>query len=148
MLVELLKTVYNRDLIKVKTEIELYQNEKNIWRIEGSVSNSTGNLCLHIVGNLNAYIGVVLAKTSYIRQRDLEFSLKDIPRAELIKSIEDTIQVVEKGLGNLSENQLKDKFPIEIWGKPTEMGYTLFQLALHLNYHIGQINYHRRLLDK
>ena len=141
-----LKSLYARDLARLKTEIASYKDEKCIWLVDKEIANSGGNLCLHLIGNLNAYIGVGLAKTGYVRQRDLEFSQKNIPQTELIKMIEDTIQVVATGLNNLSENEMKADFPILIWDKPTEMGYTLIHLLTHLNYHLGQINYHRRLL--
>jgi uncharacterized damage-inducible protein DinB len=148
MIIETLKTLYSRELHKLKAEIELYQNEKRIWHFEKSISNSAGNLCLHLTGNLNAYIGAGLAKTSYTRHRELEFSLKDIPKAELIKKVEETILVVEKGLNSLSDDQMKDNFPVVIWDKATEMEYTLVHLITHVSYHLGQINYHRRLLDE
>jgi hypothetical protein len=141
-----LKNLYARDLARLKTEIALYKDENYLWLVEKEITNSAGNLCLHLIGNLNAYIGVGLAKTGYIRQRDLEFSQKNIPQTELIKMIEDTIQVVVIGLNSLSENEIKADFPILIWDKPTETGYTLIHLLTHLNYHLGQINYHRRLL--
>jgi len=147
MITEALKLLFNRDLLKLKAEIESYQNEENIWRVDKDIANSAGNLCLHLVGNLNAYIGVGLAQTGYIRQRDLEFSLKDIPRAELIRKIEEVIIVVEAGLNNLSDDKMDADFPIVIWENPTQMLYTLIHLSTHLNYHLGQVNYHRRLLD-
>lgn len=146
-MIETLKKLFARDLAKLRNEIELYKNEHTIWHIEKGISNSAGNLCLHLVGNLNAYIGVGLAKTSYVRQRHLEFELKNIPKAELLKKIDDTIKVVEDGLNNITESQLQENFPVVIWEQPTEMGYTLIHLTTHLNYHLGQINYHRRLLN-
>lgn len=147
MLVESLKTIFKRDLLKVKSEIESYKNESVIWHYEKGISNSAGNLCLHLVGNLNAYIGVGLGKTGYVRARDLEFSLKNIPRTKLLTMIDDTVKVVETSLDKLTDEQLRDNFPIKIWENETEMGYTLIHLAAHLNYHLGQMNYHRRLLD-
>jgi hypothetical protein len=147
MLIDTLKTLFSRDLKKLQLEIELYQDETNIWRIERSIANSAGNLCLHLIGNLNAYIGVGLARTNYVRQRDLEFSLKNIPRTALIKKIRETMLVVETGLNNLQENQLESDFPLIIWDNPTKMDYTLVRLLSHFNYHLGQVNYHRRLLD-
>ncbi|WP_374951744.1 DUF1572 family protein [Mucilaginibacter sp.] len=142
-----LKLIFERDLLKLKTEIELYQNESNIWLINKSISNSAGNLCLHLVGNLNAYIGFGLANINYTRERDLEFSLKDVPRTYLIEKINQTIIVVQTGLNNLDERKMETNFPIVIWEQPTRMDYTLIHLATHLAYHLGQINYHRRLLD-
>ena len=147
MIIETLKTLFSRDLQRLIKEIELYRDEKNIWQMDKNILNSAGNLCLHIVGNLNAYIGVGLAKTGYVRQRDLEFSLKDISREELIRKLTDTIQVVDAGLNNLNESQLEQEFPILIWDKPMGTAYTLLQLSTHLSYHLGQVNYHRRLID-
>lgn len=147
MIVDTLKILFKRDLERLKEEINLFESEANIWKVAGSVKNSAGNLCLHIVGNLNAYIGVGLANTDYVRNRDSEFSLKDISKAELIRKVDDTINVVLAGLSHLTESQLKESFPVIIWDKPTEMEYTLVHLTSHLSYHLGQINYHRRLID-
>lgn len=147
MTIAALQLLFKRDLEKLKNEVELYTSEENLWRTEKSITNSAGNLCLHIIGNLNAFIGVGLAKTNYVRQRDLEFSATNIPKQTLINQLEETILTVEKGLTNLAEEQLADDFPIQIWDKPTEIGYTLIHLVTHLNYHLGQVNYHRRLLD-
>ena len=148
MLHETLKTLFNRDLSKLKKEIESYRNEKVIWLIDKEIANSAGNLCLHLTGNLNAYIGAELGKTSYIRHRELEFSLKDIPRAELIKKVEDTILVVDAALSTVTTEQFEAKYPTEVFGHPVSTEYFLVHLATHLTYHLGQINYHRRLLDK
>ena len=142
-----LQSLFKRDLEKLKTEIEQYSSEENLWRTDKNITNSAGNLCLHLIGNLNAFIGAGLAKTDYIRNREFEFSGKDVPRASLLQQIDETIIVVEKGLDTLTKEALSGDFPIQIWGKPTGMEFTLIHLATHLSYHLGQINYHRRLLD-
>lgn len=147
MLKEALQQLFRRDLQKLKKEIEAYQDEAAIWVVDKNIANSAGNLCLHLVGNLNTYIGIGLAGTDYKRERDLEFSLKNIPVQELVKKIDDTILVVEQGLERLNDDLLQQDFPIVIWDKPTGMVFTLVHLTTHLNYHLGQINYHRRLLD-
>ena len=95
MLTQTLKALFRRDLEQLKREIELYQDEKIIWHIEKGISNSAGNLCLHLVGNLNAFIGAELGQTGYVRHRDLEFSLKNIPRIELLSKITETTAVIE-----------------------------------------------------
>jgi hypothetical protein len=87
MLSETFKVLFTRDLEKLKQEIQAYQNEKRIWYIENSISNSAGNLCLHLIGNLNTYIGTQLGKTSYLRNREAEFTLKNIPREELLTQL-------------------------------------------------------------
>jgi len=147
MLIQVLKQLFTRDLNKLKTEIELYQNEERIWQMEGKIKNSGGNLCLHLLGNLNTYIGRELGKTGYIRHRDLEFSQKNVPRSEMIQQIEETIQMINSSLDKLSDDQLTEEYPLLIWKEKTSTEYLLVHLTTHLTYHLGQINYHRRLLD-
>lgn len=145
--IEILKSLFARDLNKLKEEISLYKNEAIIWQTDGNISNAAGNLCLHIVGNLNTYIGAVYAHTGYVRNRPLEFSSKNISRDELIQKIDATILVVEKGLSNITVENLQEDFPVAIWDQPVTTTYTLVHLCTHLSYHLGQVNYHRRLLD-
>lgn len=147
MLIENLITLFNRDLNRLKSEVELYKNEKNIWLTEKDIANSAGNLCLHLIGNLNWFIGAELGKTNYVRQRELEFSTKDISQTELIKMIDETIIVVENSLRNLKDEELKNEYPLLVFDKKTSTEYFLIHLTTHLAYHLGQINYHRRLLD-
>ncbi|GAA3733986.1 hypothetical protein GCM10022422_16010 [Flavobacterium ginsengisoli] len=147
MVIESLKSLFNRDLSKLKIEIELYQNESTIWAIDKNISNSAGNLCLHLIGNLNTYIGGEIGKTGYVRDRPLEFSLKDIPKSELILKIENTIEVINNTLGLLTEKDLEEVYPQIVFEKEMTTGFFLIHLSTHLAYHLGQINYHRRLLD-
>ena len=147
MVIETLQKIFKRDLEKLKQEIASYRDESNLWKVDKSITNSSGNLCLHLVGNLNTYIGAEIGKTGYVRNRDLEFSLKNIPQAQLVKMIEDTIVVVEDGLSKLNENDLEREYPLLVFKEKTSTGYFLIHLAVHLGYHLGQINYHRRLLD-
>ncbi|RDI54959.1 DUF1572 family protein [Flavobacterium glaciei] len=147
MLIDSLKTLFNRDLHKLKTEIESYQNESNIWKTPEGITNSAGNLCLHLIGNSNTYIGAEFGKTGYVRNRALEFSLKNIPRTDLVSKIEETIFIVNTALDNISEKDLKMEFPILVFEKKTSTEFMLIHLTTHLAYHLGQINYHRRLID-
>lgn len=147
MVTDSLKTLYTRDLAKLKQEIMLYSSEENIWRIDQNILNSAGNLCLHLVGNLNTYIGAELGNTGYIRNRPEEFSLKNVPRQELINQIDRTIEMLEMVVGSLTEDQLKSEFPRAVADDKVSTEYFLIHLAMHLSYHLGQVNYHRRLLD-
>jgi len=147
MVIESLKILFNRDLNKLKFEIESYEFEKQIWVIDKNISNSAGNLCLHLIGNLNTYIGAEIGKTGYVRNRPLEFSLKDIPKSELISKIESTIDVINESLDSLTEKDLEQIYPQIVFEKEMTTGFFLIHLSAHLAYHLGQINYHRRLLD-
>jgi hypothetical protein len=147
MLIETLKTIFARDLNKLKNEISLYKNEEKLWVTDKNISNSAGNLCLHLIGNLNTYIGAEIGNTNYVRHRPLEFSLKNIPRAELISNIESTMQVADASLDKLRDEDLMLEYPVLVFEEKTSTAFFLVHLATHLGYHLGQINYHRRLLD-
>lgn len=148
MLINTLKYLYNRDLNKLKKEINAYKAEQNIWKVDKDITNCGGNLCLHLVGNLNHFMGTYLGETGYVRQRDLEFSLKNVPRATLIQQIEDTAEMIENTLNKLTEEDLEKDYPIIVFKNKMPTGLFLTHLTTHLTYHLGQINYHRRLLDE
>ena len=148
MLSETLQSLFTRDLNRLRSEIELYSKEENIWKIEEQIANSAGNLCLHLVGNLNTHIGKEIGKTGYVRNRELEFSAKHVPRTELLNKIDDTTIVVSATLANLNEYDLAGEYPLLVFEEKTSVEYLLVHLATHLTYHLGQVNYHRRLIDK
>jgi hypothetical protein len=143
---ETLIDIFDRDLNKLIAEINLYKNETDLWTIKEGISNSAGNLCLHLMGNLNHFIGAVLGNTGYVREREKEFSDKNIPVKDLVHSIEKTIVVVKESLAKLSAADFEKIFPLEVFGKPLKTELFMVHLATHLSYHLGQINYHRRLL--
>ena len=144
----LLLALFTRDLNKMKDELNLYSTESNIWKVEPNISNSAGNLTLHLIGNLNHFVGAVLGKTTYIRHRELEFSKKDIPRTILIEDIDKTIAVLTGVLSKISNADLDVEYAFAKPDKLDSTGQFLLNLTAHLAYHLGQINYHRRLLDK
>jgi hypothetical protein len=148
MLKESLKEIYRRDLNKLKSEIESYSGESGLWIISGDIKNSAGNLSLHLNGNLKHFIGAVLGKTGYIRDRDREFSLKNIPKKDLLKSTDETIEIVIKTIDSLSEKSFVENYPVPFLDKTVSTVYLLIHFSVYLNYHLGQINYHRRLTNK
>ena len=147
MITETLIKLFRRDLNTLKQEIDAYQIEENLWISNDIISNSAGNLALHLIGNLNHFIGATLGDSGYVRQRDLEFALKDVPKAELIIQIDDTIGVVESVLKQLTEADLQKEYKRRVFEDTMTTEYFLVHLSMHLAYHLGQINYHRRLLD-
>jgi hypothetical protein len=146
MLIETLRSLFNRDLNKLKAEIESYESESQLWSIDKNISNSGGNICLHLIGNINTYIGAEIGKTNYIRNRPLEFTAKYILKVELVDMIDNTILVVNNALNLLKESDLEKIYPQIVFEKEMTTGYFLVHLSTHLAYHLGQINYHRRLL--
>lgn len=147
MLLTDLTALFTRDLNKLKTELTQYRDEQNIWAVPAGINNSAGNLVLHLVGNLNTYIGAELGQSGFVRDRESEFALRNIPRAELIARIDATIVVIDQTLAALNPACLADEYPLLVFKEKTLTGYFLVHLATHLGYHLGQVNYHRRLVE-
>lgn len=145
MITENLIKLFTRDLNKLKEEINLYADEEKIWAVKEGISNSAGNLCLHLCGNLQHFIGAVLGESGYIRNREAEFKLKNIARTKLIDEIDATITIVTDTLEQVSKKDLDKEYPLQVFGEAMTTEFFQLHLAGHLNYHLGQINYHRRL---
>jgi uncharacterized damage-inducible protein DinB len=146
MLKKVLTEIYTRDLNRLLHEVKLYEDESKLWITKAGISNSAGNLVLHLIGNLNHFIGARLGNSGYIRNRPDEFALKNIPKEDLIKAIESTATIVLNTLATLNEADFNNDFPEEVFGKKDTVGFILVHLTTHLTYHLGQINYHRRLI--
>jgi DNA-binding transcriptional MerR regulator len=146
MIKESIEQLLKRDIKKLKQEIADYEDEAQMWKTVEGISNSAGNLCLHLIGNLNTYIGATLGGTDYVRQRELEFSSKDIPRYLMIENIDKVLVIINETFEKISDEQLQEIYPAEVLGYPMTTLYFLIHLQAHLNYHLGQINYHRRIL--
>lgn len=148
MLNQTLNTLFQRDLEKLKVEIESYQSEGNIWVVADGISNSSGNLALHLIGNLNHFFGKNVGNTGYVRDRPAEFASKNIPKEKLLADIVATQTMLAKVFVNMDPSKLETIYP----ERYNDMEVTHEQIFVHLyghfTYHLGQINYHRRLLDK
>ncbi len=140
------QTILERDLKKLEEEITLDPSEETLWTITGNIKNPAGNLCLHLCGNLQHYIGAILGRSGYIRNRDHEFAARNVSRKELISEIQKTSIAVRSGLEILDPNTLDDTYPEQVFSYSMTTAYFLIRLTAHLGYHLGQINYHRRLL--
>jgi len=147
MLGSILAKFYERDLNKLIEEVNLFRCEENLWKTAGSVKNSGGNLVLHIVGGSNYLIGAKLAQTGYVRDRDMEFIRKDIARDVLVFQLKNLIEMINKTLNSLSDEQMEADYPIPFDDATRSKSYVLVQLLAHLNYHLGQVNYLRRILE-
>ena len=147
MLNNVLANFYERDLRRLIEEVNLFKQEEDLWRTQGSVKNPAGNLVLHIIGGTNYLIGTTLAQTGYVRNRDLEFTRKGVERTELVAELEKLIPVINGIINALSQEQMEAEYPLIFDGMKTSVSYVLVQLLLHLNYHLGQVNYLRRIFE-
>jgi Protein of unknown function (DUF1572) len=146
MLKTILIDLYEPGLTMLRDEIEAYSNEADLWKIGGEITNPAGNLCLHICGNLQHFFGAVIGGDGYVRDRDAEFASKNVPRADLLAGIDAALASIRATLGKITDDDFAATYPVEVFGEPMTTGFFLTYLATHLKWHLGQINYHRRLL--
>jgi len=144
MLSNVLADFYERDIRKLIEEVNLFKSEENLWRTEGSVKNASGNLVLHIIGGMNYLIGTTLGRTGYVRDRDGEFTRKGVAKKDLIKQLEALIPMVK---GVITAVDMDADYPMIFDDATRSNSYLLVQLLAHLNYHLGQVNYLRRVLE-
>ncbi|NOS92497.1 MAG: DinB family protein [Cyclobacteriaceae bacterium] len=147
LLIQTVQKLLDRDLAVLEKEISFYATDADLWKIAGDIKNPAGNLCLHLCGNLQYYIGAVLGNSGYVRNRDAEFSTKGLSKEQLLNEIAKTRKAVAAALENLNPTVLETIYPVEVFKDPMTTGYFLIHLSAHLGYHLGQINYHRRLLQ-
>lgn len=136
-----------RDLNRLEKELKLYPNEASIWTIKGDIKNAAGTLCLHLCGNLQHYIGVGLGQTEYKRDRDREFAARDLPLSYLLQEIDNTRKAVTDALHKADPSILEADYPLPVFEYAMTVQYFMIHLAAHFEYHLGQVNYHRRLVN-
>ncbi|MEP7009577.1 MAG: DinB family protein [Acidobacteriota bacterium] len=143
-LIQDLSTLFLRDLDGLRREIELYPDDAAPWAEIPGLPNRGGTLALHLAGNLRHFVGTILGGSGYVRDRDLEFSARDVPRADLLAKVATARQEVEAGLAVLDPSVLDKDYPLPLGGRTISTRQFLIHLAVHLTFHLGQIDYHRR----
>jgi uncharacterized damage-inducible protein DinB len=138
--------IFERDLQALRREVEAYPDDRALWRAVPGITNTAGTLVLHLTGNLQHYLGARLGETGYVRDRAAEFARRDVPRAELLREIEAARSAARAGLAHLSDPQLAAAYPETIAGVRVATGEYLVHLTTHFAYHLGQLDYHRRVV--
>lgn len=133
-----------RELRAIKRELQAYPDDASVWRVVPGTPNTGGTLALHVAGNIRHFFGGVLGRDGYVRDRDAEFARRDVPRADLLKGLDAAISSAEKTLRGLSAADLPKPYPIPIAERSVGTAAMITHLAVHLAYHLGQMDYHRR----
>lgn len=144
---KILAVFYARDLRQFIAELNAFRNEINLWKTAGSINNPAGNLALHIIGGTNELIGNQLAGLGYVRDRPVEFQQKYVERKSMVAGLEALIILIHETVGAFSNEKMLSDYPLIFDGKKVTNYYLLTQLLAHLNYHLGQVNYLRRMLE-
>lgn len=141
-----LAAIFARDLASLRMEIEAYPADGDLWRLAPGIANPGGTLALHLAGNLQHFIGAILGGTGYRRNRDAEFGDRDVPREQIVREIDAAIAAVTRTLEALGPAALEAEYPEPVAGVRVNTADFLVHLAVHLGYHLGQVDYHRRMV--
>jgi len=141
-----LRRVLLRELRTIQAELDAYPDDASVWRCPPGIENSAGTLTLHLVGNLRHFVGARLGGTAYVRDRDEEFSARDLSRHELRARIAAAMTEVDAALATLDPAVLTAEFPDPVGGVRLATGQFLLHLTAHCGYHLGQLDYHRRIV--
>lgn len=144
-MIEELICLFERDLAVLERELALYPTDESLWVSLPGAKSPGGNLALHLIGNLRHFVGHVLGGTAYQRTREVEFSTPFGRRADLIEEVHLTAKEVRAALENLDPARLREPFPLEVGDARPLTGLFLMHLTTHLGFHLGQIDYHRRI---
>ena len=145
MLASELAALYSRDLARLAQELRAFPDAASVWKTVPGVSNAAGTLALHLEGGLRHFIGLRLGRIDYQRDRPLEFSARGVERDELIARIEAVQASIPKVIAALSDAELDAIDPQNGTDKPLTTRQWLIHLYGHLNYHLGQMDYIRRV---
>jgi hypothetical protein len=145
-LIENLKLLYLREVTTLERELDLYPDDASVWKELPGLPNSAGTLFLHVSGSLQHFFGAVLGGSGYVRNREAEFSRRGVPRSELRQELLGARQGVLAAFATLTEGSLEQVFPANFADAPFSTQLTLLQFLSHLAYHLGQIDYHRRVV--
>ena len=146
MLTADLTRLFVRELETFQREVEMFPDDQSLWKTLPGVANSAGNLGAHLAGNVQHFIGAVLGKSGYARQRDREFSRRDGTRAEIVADLQAAIDVAKTYLPALTPADLAREYPEAVGGVKMATGLFLMHLASHAAFHLGQADYLRRTL--
>ena len=146
MLVAAVAAILDRDLQALAREVSAYPDERALWDTPRGITNSAGTLALHLAGNIRHYLGAKLGDTGYVRDRTAEFASRDIPRATILAQIEETRAAVRAVAARASEPRPEDDYPEVVGGVRVATGEYLIHLVSHFAYHLGQVDYHRRVV--
>ena len=147
MLANDLVTLFVRELETVQREVELCPDDAALWKTAPGVSNAVGNLAAHLAGNVQHFVGAVLGKSGYVRNRDHEFARRDGTRAELVADLQAAIDAVKKYLPAMTDADLEREYPETVGGVKMRTSLFLMHLVSHAGFHLGQADYLRRTLN-
>ncbi|HET6681289.1 MAG TPA: DUF1572 family protein [Gemmatimonadaceae bacterium] len=146
MLISIVHNLLRRDLAAVRRSVEAYPDAASLWEERAGLPNTGGTLALHLAGNLQHYIGAVLGHTGYVRDRDSEFSRRGVPRGELIAGLDAAARAIDVAFASLDGHAVTQAYPEQVAGRTIATDVFLVHLAVHLTYHLGQLDYHRRVV--
>lgn len=124
-------------------------SEEQFWRKPYPYGNSFGHLTLHLVGNLNYYIGTQIARTGYVRDREREFTERNPPPKQAVfRQLDEAVGLVVQTLETQTAETWSQEYQA-VGAEHTKDHFGIFlRCAAHFNHHLGQMIYLVKELSK
>jgi len=114
--------------------------DEDLWWRPNEVSNSAGNLMLHLCGNVRQWIVSSIGGVEFKRNRDAEFAAKGpIPKSQLVDDLKQVLAEVDDVLAHIQSDRLLDRLKIQKF--ETSKLQAVYHVVEHFSYHLGQILY-------
>jgi uncharacterized damage-inducible protein DinB len=115
-------------------------SDEDLWWRPNEVSNSAGNLILHLCGNMRQWIVSSIGRVEFNRDRNAEFAARGpVPKAHLVAGLKEAIGEVDAVLAALKSERLLDRFKVQKYEVSTLQA--VYHVVEHFGYHLGQILY-------
>src|SRR5688572_16974752 len=115
-------------------------SDDDLWWRPNEVSNSIGNLVLHLCGNVRQWIVASIGGVDFNRDRDAEFAARGpVPKADLLADLKRAVLEVDEVLARLEPSRLLDRLRIQKYEVSTLQA--VYHVVEHFGYHLGQILY-------
>ena len=131
---------------QVRACVDELTEEQLWWRPNGQ-TNSVGNLVLHVSGSMRHYLSRGVGGIDYNRDRPAEFAERGpIPKAQLLATFDETIAQAASTLDSFDASRFLE--PTEEQDYVPTVFDLIFNIAIHLATHAGQIVYVTKMLKE
>ena len=139
-----------RDFARRIHDLSDHISDEQFWTKPYPYGNSFGHLTLHLIGNLNYYIGARIAQTGYVRERDREFNEEAPPsKEEVLRRLDEAVSLVVSSLEAETEGSWSEAYDAEGAGDTVQDRFSIYlRCASHFHHHVGQMIYLEKALNE
>lgn len=119
--------------------------QAQVWTRPNDVSNSIGNLALHLRGNVQQWIVAGVGGRDFARDRPAEFAQRHaLPIDQILPPLQATVDQAARVISGLTAERLLERVTIQAYD--VSVLSAVFHVVEHFSLHTGQIVYQTKIL--